>query len=287
MNEYTVALLQLPALTDAQDGWEAAESFVREAAAGGADVVVLPELFNRPYFCREMDPKNFALAEPLDGETSQRLGGLAAELDIVLVGTIFERAMAGLYFNTAVVFDRSVGLVGSYRKTHIPDDPGYYEKYYFSPGDLGYRLFDTSFGKIAVLICWDQWFPEAARAVALRGAELLVYPTAIGTLPDEDEAEARRQINAWTSVQRGHAVANGMYVGAANRVGREAELAFWGQSFVYDPQGVEPQASDAPGVIYAEINRRRLNRVRDIWPFFRDRRVDLCADLTHKHIEES
>ena len=261
---------------------------VREAAAGGARLVLLQELHTGPYFCQVEDAACFERAEPVPGPSTEVLAALARELGIVLVGSLFERRAAGLYHNTAVVFERDGTLAGRYRKMHIPDDPAYYEKFYFTPGDLGFTPIRTSVGTLGVLVCWDQWYPEAARLMALAGAELLLYPTAIGWDPRDEDAETTRQREAWITVQRAHAVANGLPVLVANRTGHEADpsshgpgLRFWGNSFVAGPQGelLAVAGTDAPEILYADIDLRRSEIVRRMWPFLRDRRIDAYADL--------
>jgi N-carbamoylputrescine amidase len=260
---------------------------IREAAASGAQIVCTQELFTTAYFCRDQDPARFDLAESVPGPTTELLGALAGELGIVIVAALFERRGAGVYHNTAVVFDADGSLMGAYRKAHIPQDPGFEEKFYFTPGDSGYPVWKTRFGTIGVLICWDQWYPEAARLVALRGAEIIFYPTAIGWLPEEKAELGEAQHNAWETVQRGHAVANGCYVAAVNRTGTEGQTQFWGQSFVADVYGqVMARAPvDAGQVLYADCDRRTLEATRRIWPFFRDRRIDTYSDITQRMID--
>ena len=261
---------------------------VREAAKGGAQVVCTQELFNLPYFCREQDPELFELAEPVPGPTTLALSSLAAELGIVVIASLFERRASGVYHNTAAVIDADGSYLGKYRKMHIPQDPGFEEKFYFSPGDLGYKVWDTQYGTIGVLICWDQWYPEAARMAALAGAEILFYPTAIGWLPEEKAELGQAQHSAWETVQRGHAVANGCYVAAVNRTGTEGETEFWGQSFVADCYGqVVARASVAKEeVLFADCDLDALEATRRIWPFFRDRRIDSFGGLTKRMIDE-
>lgn len=267
---------------------------VREAARQGAELVLLPELHLGPYFCQTEDTTCFDLAEPIPGPTTEVLGGLAAELGVVIVASLFERRAPGLYHNTAVVFERDGRMVGKYRKMHIPDDPGYYEKFYFTPGDLGFQPISTSVGKLGVLVCWDQWYPEAARLMALAGADMLLYPTAIGWNPDDSDDERERQLNAWITVQRGHAVANGLPVIACNRVGNEPDpsgqsqgIAFWGNSFAVGPQGEFLCQGDAveQRVFLVDIDRKRSEDVRRIWPFLRDRRIDAYGELTRRFID--
>jgi N-carbamoylputrescine amidase len=267
---------------------------VREAAAQGAKLVVLPELHLGPYFCQTEDTARFDLAEPIPGPTTEQLAGLARELDLVIVASLFERRAPGLYHNTAVVLERDGRLAGKYRKMHIPDDPGYYEKFYFTPGDLGFSPISTSVGKLGVLVCWDQWYPEAARLMALAGADLLIYPTAIGWNPDDEPAEQQRQLDAWITVQRGHAVANGLPVIACNRIGREPDpsgqskgIQFWGNSFAAGPQGEFLCQADSlkSGVLMVELDRQRSEGVRRIWPFLRDRRIDAYEGITRRFLD--
>jgi N-carbamoylputrescine amidase len=267
---------------------------VREAAGQGAELVVLPELHLGPYFCQTEECGHFDRAEPIPGPTTEILGALAGELGVVIVASLFERRAPGLYHNTAVVLEKDGTLAGKYRKMHIPDDPGYYEKFYFTPGDLGFTPIDTSVGKLGVLVCWDQWYPEAARLMALAGADLLLYPTAIGWNPDDGADEKQRQLQAWITVQRGHAVANGLPVIACNRIGHEPDpsgqsqgIRFWGHSFAAGPQGeILCQADDEENrVLIVEIDRRRSENVRRIWPFLRDRRIDEYAGLTRRFLD--
>ena len=267
---------------------------IREAADRGADLVLLPELHLGPYFCQTEDCSRFDLAEPIPGPTTETLGALARELGLVIVASLFERRAPGLYHNTAVVLEKNGTLAGKYRKMHIPDDPGYYEKFYFTPGDLGFVPISTSVGKLGVLVCWDQWYPEAARLMALAGAEILLYPTAIGWNPDDEPDERERQLDAWITVQRGHAVANGLPVVACNRIGREPDpsgqsngIVFWGNSFAAGPQGeILCRADDkANQVLLVEISPRQAENVRRIWPFLRDRRIDEYAGLTRRFLD--
>ncbi|HEX7342308.1 MAG TPA: carbon-nitrogen hydrolase [Rhodanobacteraceae bacterium] len=264
---------------------------LHKAAAAGAELVLLDELHNGPYFCQSEDVATFDLAESIPGPSTERLGALAEELQLVLVASLFERRAAGLCHNTAVVFDRSRTIAGRYRKMHIPDDPGFYEKFYFTPGDLGFTPIDTSIGRLGVLVCWDQWYPEAARLMALAGAELLLYPTAIGWDPADDDAEKQRQRDAWITVQRGHAVANGVPLLACNRTGFEADTSgqgrgvrFWGTSFVAGPQGemLAQAGIDQTELLLADIDMERCENVRRIWPFLRDRRIDAYGDLVRR-----
>jgi len=281
---FTVALAQLAANPANEDRLDHAADAVAEAASRGAQIIVLPELFRHRYFCQEMTPEHFALAEPVDGPTFARLSPVAREHEVVIVASLFERVAPGLSFNTTIVIDADGALLGRYRKQHIPDDPLFYEKFYFTPGDEGCAVFDTRYARVGVLICWDQWFPEAARLTAMQGAEVIVYPTAIGTIDEEGPAEHARQRDAWQTVQRGHAIANGVYVAAVNRVGREQALAFTGGSFACGPQGeLLAVASDvAPETAIVTCDRDRLRDVREIWPFFRDRRIDTYGGLTKR-----
>lgn len=257
---------------------------IKAAAAEGAQVVVTQELFLTPYFCVVQDTACFDLAESIPGPTTDTLSKVAAENGVVLVASLFERAAAGVYFNTAVVIDADGSLLGRYRKMHIPQDPGFEEKFYFTPGDLGFRVWNTRFGALGVLICWDQWFPEAARMATLAGAEILIYPTAIGWLPDEKEALGAAQHTAWETVQRGHAVANGCYVAAVNRVGTEGQTEFWGQSFVADPYGqlISRAPVDTEANLIVDCDLDALESTRRIWPFLRDRRIDAYGGLNRR-----
>ena len=261
---------------------------IREAAAAGAQIICTQELFTSPYFCATQDPELFDLAEPVPGPTTDILAAVAGELGVVIIGSLFERRSSGVYHNTAVVIDADGSYLGKYRKMHIPQDPGFEEKYYFTPGDLGYKVWDTRFGKISVLICWDQWYPEAARLAALAGAELLFYPTAIGWLSEEKVKLGVAQHTAWETVQRGHAVANGCYVAAVNRTGSEGGIEFWGQSFVSDFYGqvLERAPVDAEALVLADCDLKALEDMRRDWPFFRDRRIDSFDGLTRRMIDE-
>ena len=286
-----VALVQESNQGDAAANLDRIESRVAEAAAAGAQLVLLQELHNGAYFCQHECVDEFDLAEPIPGPSSERLGRLAARHGVVIVGSLFERRAAGLYHNTAVVLERDGSLVGKYRKMHIPDDPGFYEKFYFTPGDLGFNPVDTSVGRLGVLVCWDQWYPEAARLMALAGAELLLYPTAIGWDPDDAEDERERQRDAWILSHRGHAVANGLPVLSCNRVGHEPSplgasgIRFWGSSHVLGPQGevLAEAGRDAAQVLVADVDLQRSEHVRRIWPFLRDRRIDAYGDLLKRY----
>ncbi len=285
-----VGLVQQRCTADRQQNLETSIAGIREAAEQGAQLVLLPELHTGLYFCQTEDPTQFDLAEAVPGPSSERLGAIAAELGVVLIGSLFERRAAGLYHNTAVVFERDGTLVGKYRKMHIPDDPGYYEKFYFTPGDLGFQPIETSVGRLGVLVCWDQWYPEAARLMTLAGADLLLYPTAIGWERSDTDDEQHRQRDAWITVQRSHAVANGLPVLACNRVGLESaadnsgDALFWGSSFIAGPQGeILAQApSDEASVLTTVLDLNRNEQVRRMWPFLRDRRIDEYSDLVKR-----
>ena len=285
-----VGLVQQACREDRDANLAASIRGIRDAQARGAQLVLLQELHTGVYFCQTEDTRRFDQAEAIPGPTSDELGRLARELQIVIVASLFERRAAGLYHNTAVVLDADGTLAGRYRKMHIPDDPGFYEKFYFTPGDLGFMPIDTQVGRLGVLVCWDQWYPEAARLMTLHGAELLLYPTAIGWDPRDSEAEKHRQRDAWITVQRAHAVANGLPVVVANRVGHEPDPAggpgieFWGSSFVAGPQGeVLADCGDEAAVLVAEVDLARSESVRRIWPFLRDRRIDAYADLLKRY----
>ena len=266
------------------------ETAIREAAASGAQLVLLQELHTGPYFCQYESTELFDLAEAIPGPSTEFLGGLARELGVVIIGSLFERRAPGLYHNTAVVLESDGSLAGIYRKMHIPDDPGYYEKFYFTPGDLGFEPIDTSVGRLGVLVCWDQWFPEAARLMALAGADLLLYPTAIGHAPHESEAQRRIQLEAWLTVQRAHAICNGVPVAGCNRIGFEPArpgsgegIDFWGHSFIVGPQGEWlARARAGSEVLTATLDLSATEAVRREWPFLRDRRVDLYGNLLRR-----
>ena len=286
-----VALLQETDRGSRAANLDAIEAGLHQAAAAGAELVLLQELHNGPYFCQHESVDVFDQAESIPGPGTARIGQLAGELQLVVVASLFERRAAGLYHNTAVVFDRSPAIAGTYRKMHIPDDPGFYEKFYFTPGDLGFQPIDTSVGRLGVLVCWDQWYPEAARLMALAGAELLLYPTAIGWDPNDASPEQDRQRDAWITVQRGHAIANGLPLLACNRTGHEADpsgtgagIQFWGSSFVAGPQGemLAQAGTDQRELLLAEVDLARSEHVRRIWPFLRDRRIDAYEDLLRR-----
>ena len=292
MNKTTlpVALIQERNHGDADANLSVIEERVAEAARRGARLVLLQELHNGAYFCQHESVNEFDLAEPIPGPSTERLSKLAKAHGVVLVSSLFERRAAGLYHNTAVVFEADGSIAGKYRKMHIPDDPGFYEKFYFTPGDLGFEPVDTSVGRLGVLVCWDQWYPEGARLMALAGAELLLYPTAIGWDPDDAQDEKSRQRDAWILSHRGHAVANGLPVLSCNRVGHEVSpmgasgIDFWGSSHVLGPQGeFLAEAGGEPQILMAEVDLQRSEHVRRIWPFLRDRRIDAYGDLLRRY----
>ncbi len=294
-----IGLIQMACTTDPATNLERALQGIAEAAGRGAGIVCLPELFRTQYFCQEEDPDHFDLAEPVPGPTTEALAASARRHGVVVVGSVFERRQAGMYHNTAVVLDADGQFLGLYRKMHIPDDPLYHEKFYFTQGDLGFRVFDTCCGRIAPLVCWDQWFPEAARLAALSGAEFVFYPTAIGWHPEEKRKWGERQVSAWRLVQQSHAISNGVFVAAVNRTGTERPLEdspsrpadyqglqFWGRSFVADPfGGIVAEAGDSEEVIIAACDRREIERTRRGWPFLRDRRIDAYDGLTRRSLQ--
>lgn len=285
MNDHFVlGLIQLPANPDDLDFLALAEDEIRNAAAAGGQILVLPEIFRTPYFPQQMTPDHHRYAEVIPGPTTDRLAKLAGELKVVIIASLYEEAAPGLYFNTTAVLDADGTYMGKYRKTHIPDDPLYFEKFYFTPGDGGYKVFETKYAKVGVLICWDQWYPEAARLTAMKGAEVLIYPTAIGTIDEEGPEQHAMQLDAWQTIQRSHAIANGVYVAAVNRVGREGELGFWGHSFACGPQGefLGDAGSEGPTNLLVRCDRDRTRDTRNWWPFFRDRRIETYQDLTRR-----
>jgi N-carbamoylputrescine amidase len=291
----SIGLVQLRCTPDPDRNVAQAVEQIRIAARGGAQIICLPELFRSLYFCQREDHAFFSLAEPIPGPTTELLCREAAELGVVIVASLFEKRAEGLYHNTAAVIDADGALLGKYRKMHIPDDPLYYEKFYFTPGDLGFQVFPSRFSRLGVLICWDQWYPEAARLTALRGAEILFYPTAIGWHPSEKAEFGHRQHESWELIQRSHAVANGCYVVSVNRTGHEADptnpgggIEFWGQSFVADTSGqvIWRAPVDQPATHVVSLDLGELDVVRTHWPFLRDRRIDAYGDLTRRYIDE-
>jgi N-carbamoylputrescine amidase len=283
----TVGLVQMRCVDDKEPNVRKAVARIAEAAAAGAQVVCLQELFAGWYPCRSEDHRKFAEAEPIPGPTSEALAEAARQNKVAVVGSLFERRAPGLYHNTAVIYDADGRLAGMYRKMHIPDDPLYYEKFYFTPGDLGFRSFDTRFGRLGACVCWDQWYPEAARLTALTGAQIIFYPTAIGWLPDEKQEYGASQHSAWETMMRSHAIANGVFVAAVNRTGIEGELEFWGASFVCDPNGnvLARAPHDAEETLIVECDFDRVDVVRTHWPFLRDRRIDAYSDLSKRYLD--
>jgi N-carbamoylputrescine amidase len=290
--KFRVGLVQMSCALDPNENLAKAEWRIREAAGRGAQIICLQELFRSQYFCREENADLFALAEPIPGPSTGALGRLSRELGVVVVASLFERRAPGLYHNTAAVLGADGEIAGIYRKMHIPDDPLYFEKFYFTPGDLGFRNFETPFGQIGVLVCWDQWYPEGARISALSGANILFYPTAIGWHPSEKAQYGAEQLDAWRTIQRAHAIANGVYVAAVNRVGYEGPpeqgLEFWGSSFVADPFGkvIAEASRDQDEILVAECDPCRMEQVRRNWPFLRDRRVDAYAPILSRWLDQ-
>jgi N-carbamoylputrescine amidase len=290
MHKVKVGLIQMSCVAEKEANLQKAIVKVREAAAMGAQIICLQELFTSLYFCDVEDYDHFKLAEPIPGPSSGLLSNLAKELGVVIIASLFEKRAQGLYHNTTAVLDADGTYLGKYRKMHIPDDPAYYEKFYFTPGDLGYKNFQTRFGKIGVLICWDQWYPEAARITALMGAEILFYPTAIGWATSQDEATNTEQYNAWQTIQRSHAVANGVHVVSVNRVGLEQDgaMKFWGGSFIANPFGtvLEQASHDQETIMVRELDLSKTDRYRTHWPFLRDRRIDSYQPITKRYLDE-
>lgn len=290
-DKFRVGLVQMSCSLDPNENFAKAEWRIREAAGQGAQIICLQELFRSQYFCREENADLFALAEPIPGPSTHALCKLAQELEIVIVASLFERRAAGLHHNTAAVIDADGSLLGLYRKMHIPDDPLYFEKYYFTPGDLGFPNFDTRYGRIAVLVCWDQWYPEAARLASLRGANILFYPTAIGWHPAEKAQYGAAQLDAWKTIQRSHAIANGIFVASVNRVGFEGTpengLEFWGNSFVSDPFGqlLAEASACCEETLVVECDPHRTDEIRRNWPFLRDRRIDAYAPILERWLD--
>lgn len=291
---FKIGLVQMAMTSDVDQNLRSAISGIEEAAGSDARIVCLPELFRSQYFCQREDTRYFDLAEPIPGPTTQALANTARKAHVTIIAPIFERRSSGIYHNSAVVLNADGQIAGVYRKMHIPDDPAYYEKYYFTPGDLGFRAFETEFGRIGVLICWDQWYPEAARIATLMGAQILFYPTAIGWHAHEKETYGADQLDAWQTIQRSHAIANGVYVAAVNRVGSEklegggTGIEFWGSSFLADPHGVivSGATSNRAEIVLGEINPGRIEDVRRNWPFLRDRRIDAYSGLSSRLLDE-
>jgi len=291
-SKFTVGLVQMSCSTNADENVDKAVARVREASKQGAQVVCLQELFRTQYFCQTEDHSKFALAEPIPGPTTEAMAKIARETNTVIVSSLFERRAAGVYHNTAVVLDADGSMRGMYRKMHIPDDPLYYEKFYFTPGDLGFKTFQTKYAKVGTLVCWDQWYPEGARLTALQGADIIFYPTAIGWHPSEKEQYGAAQADAWRTMQRAHAISNGVYVAAVNRVGHEGPkdggIEFFGGSFVSDPFGVvlKEGSRTEEEILVVECDRARQEEVRQHWPFLRDRRIDAYAPITKRFLDE-
>ncbi len=288
MSVVTLGLIQGTTFASKAESLARHDVLIREAAAKGAQIICLQELFNIPYFCTRQDTSLFDLAEPIPGPTTDHMAALAKELGVVIIASLFEKRGPGLYHNTAAILDADGTYLGKYRKMHIPQDPGFEEKFYFTPGDLGYRVWDTQFGKIGVLICWDQWYPEAARLTALAGAQILIYPTAIGWLASEKAELGQAQHCAWETVQRGHAVANGCFVAAINRTGFQDDTEFWGQSFVANPYGelIAKGSVEREEIVIVPCDLQAVEDFRRIWPFFRDRRIDTYEPLTKRYLDE-
>jgi N-carbamoylputrescine amidase len=287
-DKFTIGLVQMTCSLDPEENLEKAVSRIREAATRGAQIVCLQELFKSQYFCRQEDAGLFGLAETIPGPSTERIGTLCRELKVAVIASLFERRAAGLYHNTAAVIGTAGEITGIYRKMHIPDDPLYLEKFYFTPGDLGFLNFDTKFTRVGVLVCWDQWYPEGARLTAIQGANILFYPTAIGWHPAEKEQYGKQQLDAWRTIQRSHAIANGIYVAAVNRTGLEGPsghgLEFWGSSFLADPFGqiITEASTDKEEILVAECDPRVMEDVRRNWPFWRDRRIDAYSPITNR-----
>ncbi|EKD50822.1 MAG: hypothetical protein ACD_62C00418G0002 [uncultured bacterium] len=283
-NIIKLGIVQMKCTEDLKQNRDQAVEQIRILAAQGAQIICLQELYSSLYFCQQQDERFFELAEPVPGPTTQNLQAVAKKLGVAIVASLFEKRSAGLYHNTAAVIDADGSYLGKYRKMHIPDDPCYLEKYYFTPGDLGYQVFRTKYARVGVLICWDQWYPEAARLTALKGAEIIIYPTAIGWLKTEDKTLLTKQYNAWKGVQTGHAIANEVFVVATNRVGEEGNIRFWGGSFVVDPFGetLYQAPHDKEESVVVSCNLSRIETYRRNWPFFRDRRIDSYGDITKR-----
>lgn len=295
--EITVSLFQAKCLNSREDNLNNIKQAIEKASAHNLDLLVLPELHNGPYFCQNQSTEQFDRAETIPGYSTNFISKLAKDNNIVIVASLFEKALSGLYYNTAIVFEKNGEIAGKYRKMHIPHDPEYNEKFYFSPGDLGFKPIETSVGKLGILVCWDQWFPEAARLMAQAGAEILIYPTAIGWYPEDTQEEKNKQVNAWQIVQRGHAVANNLFVISCNRSGTEVEeyslnpekpkaIDFWGHSFICDQQGgmIAELQTEENQILTSKINFNKIEEVRRVWQFFRDRRVDAYQDLLKKQV---
>lgn len=288
METIRLGLVQMSCSADPEENMVKAFRQIQKAADGGAQILLLQELFNTTYFCQSVDNRFFEWAQPIPGPVTDQLCQVAEELKVVIIAPFFERRAAGIYHNSVVVIDADGTLMGTYRKKHIPDDPGFHEKYYFTPGDDEYQVFDTQYAKVGPLICWDQWYPEAARITALKGAEILVYPTAIGTLPDEDEQTSQKYHDAWQTIQSSHAIANGCFVASINRTGKENDISFWGQSFVAGPFGeMLGKAGTEEETLIVELDLSTIEKQRQTWPFFRDRRIDTYKPILKRFIDDS
>lgn len=286
MSDISLALIQFSCINDQKKNVDRTLVKIKEAADSGAQVILLQELFSTIYFPQTVNDRFFDWAQPIPGQTTDKLTALAKELEVVIVAPFFERRAAGIFHNSLVVIDADGTLMGTYRKKHIPEDPGFHEKYYFTPGEGDYQVFNTRYVKIGTLICWDQWYPEAARITALQGAELLVYPTAIGTLPDEDKNEGQEFLDAWQTIQRSHAIANGCFVASINRVGQEGDIKFWGHSFVAGPFGqLQAEAGTEEEVLITKVDLSKIEKQRQVWPFFRDRRIDTYSPILRRFID--
>lgn len=293
IKKITVALLQISLSKNPDENLKKAILWLTKAAKKGGKVICLPELYRSQYFCQTEDIKNFNLAETIPGPSTIAIGKIAKKLKVVVIVPLFEKRASGVYHNSLVVINTKGEVAGQYRKMHIPDDPSFYEKFYFTPGDLGYKAFETEFGKIGTLICWDQWYPEGARLTALQGAEIIFYPTAIGWHPHEKKQHGKAQFESWQTIQRGHAIANGVYIASVNRIGLEKEnpasagLEFWGSSFIADPQGIiiAQASTDKEEIVLAEIELDRIEYIRRNWPFLRDRRIDSYSDISKRLID--
>lgn len=285
-NLVKLALIQSACGINPEENYSKTEARIVEAADKGGQIVLLQELFNTTYFCQTVDEKFFDWAQSIPGPVTDKLSALAKELEVVIVAPFFERRAPGVYHNSLVVIDADGSVMGRYRKKHIPDDPSFYEKYYFTPGEDEYQVFDTKYAKIGPLICWDQWYPEAARITALKGAELLVFPTAIGTLSDEDEKQGKEFLEAWQIIQRSHAIANGCFVASINRVGQEGNVNFWGHSFVAGPFGkILKEAENEEEILISDVDFNQIEKQRQVWPFFRDRRIDTYQPILKRFID--
>jgi len=293
VNKFKIGLIQISLSKNPNDNLKKAVTWIERAAKKGANVICLPELFRSQYFCQKEDIDNFNLAETIPGPSTEVLAKICKKLDVVVIASLFEKRASGIYHNTTAIINEEGKLKGIYRKMHIPDDPSYYEKFYFTPGDLGYKAFDTKFGKISTLICWDQWYPEAARLTAMQDPSVIFYPTAIGWHPNEKKEHGRAQFESWQTIQRGHAIANGVYVAAVNRIGLEKQdenssgIEFWGSSFVADPQGIiiAQALANKEEILIAEVDTERIEYIRHNWPFLRDRRIDSYDGITKRFLD--